>query len=319
MASCHDITDTKKIDYILWGSLAIIFVSYTNLMTTDFLTSITAIMNEMWWGIFLGIASVAAIDLLPQKTLLKILGKQTGINSIFRAAFAGVVLDVCSHGIILIAMKLYKRGMGIGQVMAFLIASPWNSLSLTFILIALVGLKWTLLFIALSTLVAIITGILFQSLVAKKILPENPNKLDLKIEPKKKSSQPLLIRAISESQMVLRWVFFGVVLAALIRTFVPMDMFQNYFGPTLIGLGLTLIAATIIEVCSEGSVPIAADLLTRAAAPGNAFTFLMAGVATDITEIMALKETTKSWQLALALPLLTVPQFLVIGYILNQF
>jgi hypothetical protein len=75
------------------------------------------------------------------------------------------------------------------------------------------------------------------------------------------------------------------------------DTFSTYFGPTLFGLAMTLIATTIIEVCSEGSSPIAADLLTRAAAPGNAFTFLMAGAATDYTEIMGLKERTGSWKM----------------------
>jgi uncharacterized membrane protein YraQ (UPF0718 family) len=118
--------------------------------------------------------------------------------------------------------------------------------------------------------------------------------------------------------MVFRWLLFGVVLAVLIRAIVPMDLYQNYFGPTVIGLLLTLVAATIIEVCSEGSTPIAADLLTRAAAPGNGFTFLMAGVATDYTEIMVLKDITKSWKIALFLPLITLPQVLLIGWILNM-
>ena len=39
----------------------------------------------------------------------------------------------------------------------FLIASPWNSFSLTLILIALIGLPWTLAFIGLSMLVALVT------------------------------------------------------------------------------------------------------------------------------------------------------------------
>jgi uncharacterized membrane protein YraQ (UPF0718 family) len=72
-------------------------------------------------------------------------------------------------------------------------------------------------------------------------------------------------------------------------------------------------------VCSEGSSPIAADLLTRAKAPGNGFTFLMAGAATDYTEIMVLRETTQSWKAALILPALTVPQVLLIGWALNVF
>jgi uncharacterized membrane protein YraQ (UPF0718 family) len=57
--------------------------------------------------------------------------------------------------------------------------------------------------------------------------------------------------------------------------------------------------------------------MNRAAAPGNAFTFLMAGVATDYTEVMTLRDTTRSWKIALALPLVTVPQVIVIGLLLN--
>jgi len=103
----------------------------------------------------------------------------------------------------------------------------------------------------------------------------------------------------------------------LIRAFVPEDSFSTWFGASMSGLFLTLLATTVIEVCSEGSSPIAADLVNRAAAPGNAFTFLMAGAATDYTEIMALKETTSSWKIALFLPLVTVPQVLLMGYFMN--
>lgn len=117
--------------------------------------------------------------------------------------------------------------------------------------------------------------------------------------------------------MVLRWVVFGVVLVALIRAFVPPESFGVWFGASMSGLLLTLLATTLIEVCSEGSSPIAADLFNRAGAPGNAFTFLMAGAATDYTEIMALKDTTRSWKIALFLPLVTVPQVLAIGWIMN--
>ena len=83
------------------------------------------------------------------------------------------------------------------------------------------------------------------------------------------------------------------------------------------GLGATLVIATILEVCSEGSVPIAADILTRAHAPGHSFAFLMTGVSTDYTEIMGLKETTKSWKIALFLPLVTLPQVITLAWILN--
>jgi hypothetical protein len=44
----------------------------------------------------------------------------------------------------------------------------------------------------------------------------------------------------------------------------------------------------------------------------------MAGVATDYTELMSIRDTSRSWAVALCLPLITVPQVLVIGFLLNQ-
>ena len=119
------------------------------------------------------------------------------------------------------------------------------------------------------------------------------------------------------SKMVIRWLLFGVLLASAIRGFVSLEDFQSYFGSSLIGLAATLLAATIIEVCSEGSTPIAADLMTRAHAPGNSFAFLMTGVATDYTEVMVIKDSMKSWKVALFLPLLTVPQVIIVALVLN--
>jgi uncharacterized membrane protein YraQ (UPF0718 family) len=182
-------------------------------------------------------------------------------------------------------------------------------------------------------LVGILTGWLAELLVKRGALPANPHARELPagfrfgpafkealrdLRPNGANLKAIVLGGLKDSRMILRWIFFGVVLAAAIRAFVPQALFSQYFGPTLLGLLLTLAATTVIEVCSEGSSPIAADLLTRAGAPGNAFTFLMAGVATDYTEILVLRETTRSWKATLALPLITVPQVLVIAWLLNQ-
>ena len=43
------------------------------------------------------------------------------------------------------------------------------------------------------------------------------------------------------------------------------------------------------------------------------------GVATDYTELLSIKDTTKSWKIALFLPLVAVPQVMLVGFILNGF
>ena len=58
-------------------------------------------------------------------------------------------------------------------------------------------------------------------------------------------------------------------------------------------------------------------MLNRAQAPGNSFTFLMGGIATDYTEIMVLKGATRSLKIALFLLLITVPQVLLLGWPIN--
>ena len=332
-----------KPDFLLWGSLLAIAIGYVHfgwlggedvsiVWYQRFASSVFDLINTVWWGIAVGIIMIAILAKIPREFVISILGTNAGIKGVLRATAAGVLLDLCSHGILMVGAKLYERGASIGQVMAFLIASPWNSFSLTLILIALIGVSWTLAFILLSMLIAVIVGTLFDHLVSRKILPDNPQKIDLPedfefwSEAKNRWSKvnitlpyliDMLMNGVKDSRMVLRWILFGVVLAGLVRAFVSPEQFGIYFGPTLAGLGLTVLVATLIEVCSEGSTPIAADLLTRANAPGNSFAFLMTGVSTDYTEIMVLKSTTKSWEIPLFLPLLTVPQVLCIAWLLN--
>lgn len=331
-----------RVDWLLWGSLALTLAACAahlfagSLLTgglARFTHGVAELMGKAWWGILAGIFAVAVIGRLPRDLITGLLGRGGQFTGILRATAAGTLLDLCNHGILMVGMQLYRKGASLGQTLAFLVASPWNSLSLTLILIALIGWKWTLAFIALSMVVGILTGWIADALVAAGRLPSNPNQRDLpadfrlgpafrqaagNLKPSAGNLRRMLVEGLSESRMVLRWIFFGLILAGAVRAFVPTEAFQHFFGPTLAGLGLTLLATTVIEVCSEGSSPVAADLLTRAAAPGNSFTFLMAGAATDYTEILALRETTRSWKATLALPLITTPQVLLIGWLLNR-
>jgi hypothetical protein len=339
---CGDETISKKtIDWLFWSMLTVVVVAYLYHLAApiDAFKALSAmshgiyqLINTMFIGVLIGVFFVGLIGQIPKKFINAALGKGNSLNGILRATFAGVMLDLCSHGILLVAMRLYERGASLGQVMAFLIASPWNSFSLTIILIALIGWQWTLVFLFGSMLIGIISGLIFEWLVSRRVLPANPNSVEhdefaFWSDAKKHLSNSrfsvawfftMLWQGMKDSRVLIRWLLLGVVLAAAIRAFVPLDSFQNYFGATLAGLGFTLLVATIIEICSEGSTPIAADLVSRAGAPGNGFAFLMAGVSTDYTEIVTLKEASGSWKVALFLPLVTLPQIIVLALVMNM-
>lgn len=327
---------------LLWGSVTLVSAGYLSHLAqinyplealNIFAHSCYELMNTMALGMALGVLAVGVLNRIPREFIQTLLGRGDSFHGLLRAVFAGLFLDLCSHGILMVGLKLYERGVSLAQVMAFLIASPWNSLSLTFILISLVGWEMTVTFTLLSAVIALVSGYIFMQLVRKKILPENPHLApelsgyslrrewkniwsDFELHPK------ALLRLSGEglvgSKSILKWLFFGIVLSAALRSVIEVDQFQTLFGPTLLGLGLSLFLATVIEVCSEGTTPLAADIVQRAGAPGNGFAFLMAGVSTDYTEILAVRETTKSWKIAFFLPLVTLPQIIVLAWWLNQ-
>lgn len=335
----------ERVDFVFWASLLGVAALYAlHLFAPDMdglptwlhemsMTAFT-MLNSVWWGVLVGFVFVCLLSKVPRAFIMKLFGKGGTVGGLLRATGAGVLLDLCSHGILMVGAKLYERGVSAGQVIAFLLASPWNSLSLTLILISLIGVQWTLVFIAMSMVIALITGWIFDRLVARGVLPANPHREEMTEDfafwPEAKKAvqatridgafvKEMVVSGLQDSRMVVRWLLFGVLLAAILRAVIPPDTFQDYFGPTLLGLVVTMILTTVLEVCSEGSTPIAADIVTRAGAPGNGFAFLMAGVATDYTEIMVLRDTTKSWRIAMFLPLISAPQIFLLAWLMNRF
>ena len=74
----------------------------------------------------------------------------------------------------------------------------------------------------------------------------------------------------------------------------------------------------MIELLSQLPQLIAFEIFNKTAALGNPFIFLMAGVATDYTEI-GLLWTNIGRRTAIWLPVVTVPQILIFATLLNHF
>ena len=211
VSSCHS---RSSIDWLFWICLTllsgffllhVVFSAWlTNLWLQTTAQAVFELLSLMWWGIAIGIVAVAVIARVPRSMLFRIIGTPHKTTSVLRATFGGITLDMCNHGVILIAMQLYKRGASLGQVMAFLIATPWNSLSLAIILASLVGWDIMLLFTALSAVIAFLSGLLFDALVTHKILPANPYSHHTppvtEHKPVSTTSVSWLVDAIKESQ-----------------------------------------------------------------------------------------------------------------------
>lgn len=300
-----------------------------------FRTHFLGYLREIGWAVLAGLLIGGLIDrFIPREYISALLSKRKKRTILYSVGF-GFLMSACSHGILALSIELYKKGASVPVVVSFLLASPWANLPITLMLIGFFGLK--ALYIILGALViAFVTGIFFQLLDKKEWIERNPHTLSLQqdfsvIQDMKKRVRRyswsfgqliqdvrLILRgAVGLADMVLLWILLGITISSLAATFIPTHLFHQYMGPTFAGLLATLLLAIVMEVCSEGTAPLAFELYKQTGAFGNAFAFLMAGVVTDYTEI-GLLWANIGRRTAIWLPLVAVPQVLLLAYIANK-
>ena len=277
----------------------------------------------VWWAVLLGLVLGGVIDyFVPDGFIVSLLGQRRPAT-LFNAVLAGFLMSACSHGILAISMQLYKKGASVPAVITFLLASPWANLPMTILLFGLFGVK-ALYFVLGAMVIALVTGYVFMILdrlgwIETSSPTADSGQVTWDRVTRFNASEALrgiTAGAMSLANMVLWWVLIGILAAALIAAYVPSHWFMTFLGPDALGISLTLLFATIIEVCSEGTSPVAFEIYKQTGVLGNPFVFLMAGVATDYTEIGILWSNIGR-RTAIWLPVVTVPQIVLLGVVFN--
>jgi len=328
-SSCHStqagsIQISSKLKIIGTGFLAIFLLSYLPIFSA-LNASLVKYLSVVWWAVLLGLLIGGLVDyFIPEEFIFKHLGQKKK-RSILYAVIAGFLMSACSHGILAIAMQLYKKGASIPAVVTFLLASPWANLPVTILLFGFFGIK-ALYFILAAMLIALITGLVFMFLEKHNLIEQSkPVKMNqdyqwtaIKHFDFQSALHGVAKGSVNLANMVLWWILVGFLVAAIIGAYVPGHFFMQYMGANFSGLLVTLAFATIIEVCSEGSSPIAFEIFSKLGVLGNPFVFLMAGVVTDYTEI-GLIWTNIGKRTAILLPVITIPMVLLFGYLFNLY
>ena len=330
----------EKLYIVTFFAIIFLIVSYFISFLNPYYNAFIDYLKLIWWAILIGFLLGGIIDyFIPREYIEKYLSRHQKRTIIYSIVF-GFLMSACSHGILAIAIELYKKGASTSAVVAFLLASPWANLPITVLLFGFFGLKAGLIVIS-ALIIAVITGLIFQKLEKRGLVEcdkcehgeDHPVLIGFSIikDVKRRFKEYKFtatnnIDAITGTlrgswaltKMVMWWLIIGMIMASLARAYVPSHLFMEYMGPTFLGLAVTLFFATIIEVCSEGSAPLAFEIFNQTKAFGNSFTFLMAGVATDYTEIGLIWHNIGR-KAALWIPIITVPQILILGLLFNLF
>ncbi|RLF31628.1 MAG: hypothetical protein DRN07_06765, partial [Thermoplasmata archaeon] len=123
-------------------------------------------LKLIWWAIVIGFFIGGIIDYFVPRTYIEKYLSRHRKRTIVYAIIFGFLMSACSHGILAIAMELYKKGANTSSVVAFLLASPWANLPITILLFGFFGVKAAAIVVS-ALVIAATTGLIYLRLEKK--------------------------------------------------------------------------------------------------------------------------------------------------------
>ena len=249
------------------------------------LTNIWAVLVELAPWLLLGAAVSGLIHvLLPADFVRRHL---TGRGSITKAVVLGVPLPLCSCGVIPAGLGLKKDGASDGAAVGFLISTPQTGVDSVLVAAAFLGWPFALFKVAAAAITGMTGGLLTEYFGGETKPWGEPTEHETAAHGR--DFKAGLIHAEDLIRSIWGWLAFGVLVSAMITTFVPTDGLATVadWGP-IVAMLVMLLVSLPLYVCATASVPIAASLVAGGMPTGAALVFLMAGPATNVATIGAI-------------------------------
>ena len=266
------------------------------------------IVNSFWqvlammapWLLFGFLLAGVIGVLMPREWAEKAMGRAKGWRGVLNAVLIGVPLPICSCGVLPLTQALRKSGASKGAAAGFLISTPQTGIDSVLATYALLGP----VFAIARPVAAFMTG-LFGGVAVNFMSADDPEEAPSVPEGKghcccccchkhederSASKPPVLLRCLAKSDElfgeIVKPLFIGLVIAALVTVLVPENFFATAFGgndwlamPAMVLIGFPM------YVCSTASIPIAASMVVKGLSPGAAFVFLMVGPAINAASL----------------------------------
>ncbi len=268
-------------------------------MILEFWHNLSNIWLESASWLILGLLIAGLMKaLIPSQWMNRQLGANSKAN-IVKAALIGAPLPLCSCGVVPAALGLRRSGASKGSTVSFLVATPEtgpDSITLSY---ALLGPFMAIVRPVAAVVSAIVAGLLVRQEAAvsgKSSAHSNsnccaktaaePSCCDTASAPAKQSKLSEMKQGLGYAfgQLladISGWLLFGILIAAAIQTFVPVDWLAQW-GQGWLAMLLMAVIGVPMYICASASTPIAAGFLAAGVSPGAVLVFMLAGPATNI-------------------------------------
>ncbi len=248
--------------------------------------------------------------LVPMDLLKRHMGDKS-VTSLTKAAIIGAPLPLCSCGVIPAAVGLRRSGASKPSTVSFLIATPETGVDSISVSYALLGPFMAIIRPFSAIFTAIYTALLVKALDKTtdpntKELPETATQAEKSCCAGKKTSQEeassaqtltlsqKLVELVNFSsgkllKDITNWLLIGLLLAAIIKTFVAND-FLTQWGDGFLAMLIMALVGVPMYICATASTPIAAGFLAVGISPGAVLVFMLAGPATNLSTMGMVKK-----------------------------
>ena len=264
-------------------------------------------------------------NILSPDRLQRILGNKK-TSTLGKAIASGLLLPICSCGVVPLGLGLYYSGAYLGPVLAFMTACPIINPAAAIMAFGLLGPKLAICYLATGLVSAFLIGLTGNALAGPELHASGLESLAEQAVLEDANPVALSGKLLSGLQwgfkdlgvQVSKYVVPGILLAGLITAIVPPSLIQHYLGnPGLISIGGIALIGAVMYVCAVGHIPFVAALIACGAAPGVAITFLMTGAATNLPELLSIYKLIGK-RAAITYNVGVVGMSLIAGYITNR-
>lgn len=217
-------------------------------------------------------------------------------SSLLKGLLTSLLLPICNCGTLPIGMTMYYSGVYLGPVMTFMTSSPIINPLAVILALGLLGKEVTMIYVIGGIIISLILGVLANLFSGKELFIEG---MDASKIPALEENKGSLINRLKSglywsfndlAGIVIKYTVFGMLLVGFIMTIVSDDWIEYYLGnPEIISVLIAAVLSLFMYICSVGFIPFVAALMVGGASPGVAITFLIVGQATNIPQIISLR------------------------------
>ncbi|MDW7657913.1 MAG: permease [Bacillota bacterium] len=239
-----------------------------------------------WWLAGLLAGSLISVYLSDRivSSVTALQQSRFGLVALVGAAFLGIASPLCLFGTIPLVAALGRKGVPQDILVAFMISSIMlnpNLLIISFVL----GVPLALARFAVSLAAGILAGLLTKLFLSRQHL----FRFD-QFEPAQQKKKTFWRDFGKGLRITAPYLMIGILLTTLFDLYVPASLVGRLFGANR-GLGVLLAVSLSIPtyICGGGTVPLLSAWLEAGMSVGSTIAFMVAGPATKLTNLGAVK------------------------------